>query len=201
MANPVRRGFWPVRRAGGGRITYERVRVASAYATIICAGDLVRKEGTNGTFERAAAGESIWSVCVGVSYVNADSQRVESLVLPASTSYSASGFRPSDGSFLYIVEDAFNVIFETQMDGIMDQNTSDETLNYDMVQTATATAVLGSQQELNETTAATTTAQMRLVAIVEDPSNDTSIANAKVLCSITESQAATAQTATAVGTA
>lgn len=199
MANPVRRGFWPVSR-DSRTVPVIRVQVADDYATIICAGDCVRQAST-GLYERAAAGETIGSIVVGCSYVNANSQRVESLVLPAATSFSATGTRPSDGSYLYIVDDAFNWAFESEINAAIDQNVTDETLNMDMVQTATATAILGSQQELDASTKATTTAQFRLIAYIEDPSNDLSLANAKALCRINESQSATAQTAIAVGTA
>jgi hypothetical protein len=173
--------------------------VASGYATAIAAGDAVR-EAADGTWTKALAGETIGSFCVGVRFTNSDGREIRSKFLPASTTYTGTGQRPKDGSYLEIVEDPFNTIFEANVDLALDNNVSDQTLNFD-IKTTAATAAGGSTTELDGATKQTTTAQMRALEFVDRPDNDNTLINSKILCRINEHQFDPAQTATAVGTA
>ena len=85
MANAdAARGFWPVRHLSGGTNRSNEYGIASAYATNIFKGDLVKLVAA-GTIEAAAAGNRFVGVFDGVEYTDANGNVVFSQYWPAST--------------------------------------------------------------------------------------------------------------------
>ena len=85
MANAdTPRGFWPIRHLSGGTIRANKYTIASAYATNIFPGDVV-KLVAGGGIEAAAAGNRLLGVFQGVKYTAADGSQVYAKYWPAST--------------------------------------------------------------------------------------------------------------------
>lgn len=208
MANTDLKGFAPYRHQSGRPVTTRDVLCkAAGLSANTHAGSFVKQLANLDEWDIASAGNAIDSLCVGFKYPDpVTGVEIRSTYLPSTVSYTHTGARPALGVYMTIVDDAFNCEFIGQLSGALVAPTTAETLNFDVVQTATDTAST-SGQEIDSTTAATTTAQLRGIRyhkpIGEDNArgDDTTAAHAKLIVRINESESDPSQTATAVGAA
>ena len=159
MANSdTPRGFWPIRHLTGGTIRQSTYTIASAYATNIFSGDVV-KLVTGGGIELAAAGNRFIGVFAGVSYTDANGKRQYSKYWPASTVATEIEAQ---------VYDDPNVIFGVQSAG---STVAADVGNIgDHVAGSGSTTTGQSAHELNGTTS-TGTAGFRVLGKLPDPDN------------------------------
>lgn len=210
MANLDQKGFYPVE--GSGRpIRTREVLWEHTSATACHAGSFVKQLAGTDEWVIAAAGDAIDSLVLGWRYIGADGKEVRSVWLPTGAgayTYPTGGQspKPTTGTYATIVDDAFNARFIGQLDGALTDAPKAETLNFDLVQTAADTAAT-SGQEINASSGATSSAQLRGVEyykpLPKDAAygNDTTLTHAKLVVRINESESDPAQTTTAVGTA
>lgn len=182
MANVQCPGFIPLRsRVAGANIALARKRVLTNNTTAIAMGDAVAKQATGDYIVVAAAGTTVSSVARGASYIS-DGQRVERKHLPAATLYTSSGAHPNNASYIYVVDDPVNTVFEASIDEAM--ALTDLGLNYNMV-LGTFTTSGYSGHELDATSrAVTATLPWRVNEFIMRADNDVDAADAHVECQI-----------------
>lgn len=184
MANTQVTGFIPDSRLGGGSISLRRRRVLTNNTTAIflydalkvtTAGDYLVASATNTAVANVNAG--------GVSYVNAQGQRIGGKYLPATTLYTSSGVNPDNASYVYIVEEPLTTLFRASIDEAI--VLAGFWLNYVMVLGTGSTTTGLSGHELDATSPNTTaTFPWRPREFVISADNDPDAADAAVLCSI-----------------
>ena len=160
MANTdAPRGFWPVRHLTGGTIRASEYTIASAYATAIFMGDMV-KLVAGGGIEIAAAGARVIGVFQGVEYTNPAGDVVFSNNWPAGQ---------AGTNIKAVVYDDPNIVFGVQSAG---STVAADVGNLgDHVNTAGSTSTGQSNQELNGTTS-TAYAGFRVLGKIGAPDND-----------------------------
>lgn len=183
MANVQHPGFLPARRYGSaGAITYARRRNLSNNTNAISMRDAVIIDGNGDTLRAATGTIAIDTIAMGVSYVNANSERVGAKALPASTTYSGSTVDPLNASYVFVVEDPSTTLFRCSVDEAIAM--TDLNLNYAIVLGNTAVNGM-SMQELDATGRATTnTIPMRVLEFIFSGDNDVDAADAHVLATV-----------------
>lgn len=178
MANiDAPRGLRPVKHLDGSPFNgaVNRYYVPSSDATAIFIGDAVKSAGSadaNGvaSVAQAAAGDPIRGVVVGVEPVTA-----ESLI-----------YRAASTERYLLVADAPDIVFEIQEDSdggaLAAANVGQ---NADLIVAAGSTSTGLSGMELDSSTAATTTAQLRILGFSQVVNNEIG-ANARLLVTINE---------------
>lgn len=174
-------GFRPVRHHGGGHIQYSEWPIASAYATDVFTGDVV-KQISDGSIQVAAAGNAlVLGVFMGVFYTDPNSKKPRwAPYWPAST--------VATDAVAKVIDDP-RVVYSVQMNGTYTTAMPGENADLDA-------AVAGikpqgvSGMQLSATTG-TATKQFRILGLVLDPTNAAG-ASAKVLVIQNESQLAQA---------
>ncbi len=175
MANSdAPRGFRPAKHTGGTPHRTTEYPIATAYATSIFSGDLV-KLVAGGGIELAAAGDRVLGVFMGVQYAQANGEVI------FSKSWTAGG-TSATGIKAMVIDDP-NTVFAGQADGAV---TADDVGQLaDMIATHAGSALTGrSGQEVNSTTG-TGTAQFRILGKTDAPDNDWG-ANVELLVQIYE---------------
>lgn len=156
------RGFAPMRHRSGGVIRPNRYTIASAYAIDIFTGDLV-KLVAGGTIELATAGDRTLGSFAGCEYVNSDGEQKFSKYWPASTAILS-----GTTAYAHVYDDP-NLSFRAQCEGSVAITEIGQLTN--MISTHAGSTLTGqSGQEVDDTTG-TSSAQLRIVGIVEDPEN------------------------------
>jgi hypothetical protein len=155
----------------GGIIRENEYPIADAYATSIYSGDWV-KLGTDGTIQRAAAGDTVLGVFKGVWYQDTTGKNFFRQYWPASTA-TATGSK-----IRAVVMDDPNVLWVMQHNGTPSGQTDVGQL-YDIVATAGSTLTGQSKEEIDTSTAATSSKVFQQVGYLDTPDNDSSGANAK----------------------
>ncbi len=160
MANKdTPRGFWPIRHLTGGTIRLSEYTIASAFATGIFRGDIV-KLVTAGTIEDADAGDRFLGIFEGCSYVDAAGNQVYSKYWPASTVATfIKAFVYDDPRLVYGVQSAGSTV------------AADVGELGDHVAGAGSTNTGQSAHELSGTTS-TAYAGFRVIGKIDTPDND-----------------------------
>lgn len=173
MANVDRpMGAIPVGRLGSVQnFTLRKYAVDSANATAIFRGDFVKLED-DGNVAPAVAGDALLGVCMGAVVNRSVAATEHPGYLPASTA----------GHVLVLIDK--DVILEIQEDGNM--GTAVVGSNGDIVAGAGSTTTGRSAHELDSSDvtandAVAASAQLRVLAVVDSPDNDGTLANAKWL--------------------
>jgi hypothetical protein len=183
MANVQHPGFFPARRYGGaGTITYARRRTLTNNTNAINLQDAVIIDANGDTIRAATGTIAVDSIAMGVSYLDANSQRVGAKNLPATTLYTSTGVDPANASYTFVVENPANVVLRCSVDEAIAM--TDLNLNYAIVLSNTAVNGI-SQQELDATGRATTnTLPIRVLEFVFAGDNDVDAADAHVYATI-----------------
>ncbi len=158
-------GMRPINMIGGRVNTggFRQIKIASAYATDIFSGDLVKVVAA-GTVERDASTDAAKPVGVFMGCTYTD----PSLNYKLFNNMWPTGTVASD-AFAYIVDDP-DMTFLIQADGQVNQ--SEIGANFAMVHTAGSTAIGRSKIVLNATTGATTsTYPLRLIDFWDSPNS------------------------------
>lgn len=154
-------GLRPVRHLSGGTLRYNAYPIADDYATDIYYGDPV-KLSSSGVLQVAAAGDVLLGVFMGCFYTpdtGNNQAPVWANKWPAST---------SSQNAMGLVCDDPNVIFSVQASG----NTAATAIGENADITYTAGNSIGiSKVQWDTATQATTTANLRCVGRVDDPTN------------------------------
>lgn len=184
MANSdIPRGLWPVRYASGAPYNgaANRYYVPASDGTAIYLGDAVKLAGSADAdgvpdVAQAAAGDTVIGVVVGVEPVTRDS-----------TTYRVA----STARYVFVADDP-ELLFSVQEDSVGGAlAVTNVGNNFDLV-VAAGSAITGySGMELDSSTAGTSTAQVRVVALDPKPDNEIG-ANAKWLVRIVEHRSRTA---------
>lgn len=178
MANvDIPNGLRPVKHLDGSPYNgaANRYFIPATDTTTVFVGDAVKSAGSADadgvpTVAQAIAGDTLRGVVVGVEPETADS-----------TIYRAA----STGRYVYVA-DAPDLVFEVQEDSVGGAlSAASVGLNADLIVGAGSTAAGRSAMELDSSTAAATTAQLRILGFVQRPDNEIG-ANAKVLVMINE---------------
>ena len=166
-------GFRLIRKHGGGNDEMNPYRIASGYATAIGMGDPVQLVG-DGTIALAEAGnvDNI-GIFMGVEYTNSDGQRVWSEKWPASTT--------ATDIIASVIDDPMQK-FQAQI------TTYSDALHGTLVDWVIGAPDSGkgtSKTYLDAGTAATTGKSIRVLGLVDEPSNESG-AYARVVCMFAE---------------
>lgn len=154
-------GSKPVRHASGGTIRQNEYAMTSGYASNIFTGDTVILT-TAGVVELSAVGSiNVIGVFAGCSYTNAGGERLFSRYWPAST--------VATNIKAYVWDDPYTV-FEVQAVGTMTQALVGT--NADILATAGSTTTGQSRQEVDLATAVATTAQCKILGLVDRADNE-----------------------------
>jgi hypothetical protein len=177
-------GFLPTGYGTGGSISYVRRRVLTNNTTAIGLQDLVTAD-TNGDILGVPVGALATAVdtcMMGVSYVDANSQRIGAKNLPAATTYTSSGVNPANATFVSCVENAPLVKFRASIDAAT--VLADLRANYSILGAAPVNGV--SRQEISGSSKNNTaTLPVRLLEILDIPGeSDPDTADCHVLCTI-----------------
>lgn len=184
MANVQVPGFIPLRSTiAGATIANKRHRVLTNNTTAIAKGDAVIIDANGAVLVASTATAAVASVAQGASYIDSDGTRVERHHLPAATLYTSSGVNPSNASYVYIVDDGYNTVYEASVDEAI--ALTDLGLNYKMV-LGTLTTNGYSGHELDATSRAVTATGLpwRVHNFIDRPGHDPDAADAHVECRI-----------------
>lgn len=195
MANTDFTGFYPLKSRTGGLIVYSRKQALNANTLAIFMGDAVSTTGGTGLWYPVAdtnggsAGSTgaIGSIMCGAVYTNASNEVVKDNFLPASTTGSATADAET-ASWITIVEDAVNTVFQGQTDTAFTQTSLGNC--YDMLLGAGSTITGRSGHEINGASADTAIDAPWKVhdfvfgGVVGSGLNDITLADAKVECTI-----------------
>lgn len=185
MANVQQAGFQPLKRIGGGFVTYRRERVLTNNTTAIALNDAVIQVSTGDVVVCATGTTLISSVSAGVSYIDANASRVGANKLPAATLYTSSGVDPYNATYISVVDDCTDVVFRASVDEAI--ALTDLNLNYAIVLGANVNGI--SQHELDATgRAVTATIPIRVTGFVISGDNDPDAADASVYCVVNAGQ-------------
>ena len=184
MANTACKGFSPLRRLGGGSITYKRGRVLTNNTTAIFKGDAVVITATGDYVAQSTGTTFTASVAWGALYQSATTgQMIAGKYLPAATLYTSTGVAPANMSQIYVVEDPIDTLFEasvTQAIALTDLN-----LNFAITLTAGSTTTGLSGHVLTSAGANTTaTIPWRVRDFIIRADVDPDLANAHVECQV-----------------
>lgn len=180
MANVNRpNGLRPVKHLDGspynGAVNRYLIPASDSTATFV--GDAVKSGGTADadgvpTIAQAAAGDTLRGVIVGFE--------------PDPTNLSGN-YRAASTARYALVADAPDLVFEVQEDAVGGALAITAVgNNADLVVGSGNTSSGASGMQLDSSTAATTTAQLRVLGFSQDPKNEVGVANAKVLVAINE---------------
>lgn len=180
MANVDRpNGLRPVKHLDGspynGAVNRYYIPASDSTATFV--GDAVKSGGTADadgvpTIAQAAAGDAIRGVIVAFE-PNPDNLGIN--------------YRAASTARYALVADAPDLVFEIQEDAVGGAVAITAVgNNADLVVGSGNTTSGASGMELDSSTVATTTAQLRILGFVQDPKNEVGVANAKLLVSINE---------------
>ena len=178
MANVDRvNGLRPVRHLDGSPYNgaANTYFIPASDNTAVFIGDAVKSAGSAdadgvATVAQAAAGEAIRGVVVGVKPVTAESPI----------------YREASTARYVMVADAPDLVFEVQEDAVGGAlAATDVGNNADLVVGSGSTATGRSGMELDSSTKATSTAQLRIIGFAQRPDNEIGD-NAKVLVTINE---------------
>lgn len=200
MANFTLGGLRWAKSRDGGKQPVERGVVASAYATGIFRGDPVKRVN-DGTLAVAAAGDAVLGVCTGVMQYKASDGTIRGgNFLPASTTYSGTGHLGNPQASIIFYTPVQRQVFEADVNAAVASLAAAQTLvgnNFDVAAGAGGSTTSGrSTYVIDHATAATTTAQFRLMEIVQDALNDVTAVNWKGLFEVVESTEPAPGTAT-----
>lgn len=184
MANKTLLGFRPLRNINGMEIALTKVQAVSNPTTGIFKHDSVVWTGAGWDLATAGTSNPVGSICMGAEYRrSSDNKITKEPYLPSGTTYTeADG---EDGvSWLWIVANPADTIFEAQVDEVIAE--TDMNLNYNFVATSAGSTVTGlSGQQLDATgRAITATLQFRVLRFVKNINNDRTLTNASVECMI-----------------
>jgi hypothetical protein len=173
-------GFWPSRHLQGGVIRANEYEIAGAYASNIFSGDVV-KLATTGYIEVAAAGDTnLIGVFQGVQWTATDGEVKFSRYWPASTAVKTG---TKIKAFVY---DDPNIAFAVQTLSGTNYAKAMEGGNCDIKAThAGSTSTGQSGQEADIATVVTTTANLRIIKLIDRPDNELG-EHAKIECFILE---------------
>lgn len=183
MANVQCPGFIPLRSTvAGATIANKRHRVLTNNTTAIAKGDAVKIVATGDVVVSSSATAAIGSVAQGASYI-LDGIRVERPHLPAATLYTSTGVDPSNASYVYIVDDNYNTIYEASVDEAI--ALTDLGLNYQLVLgTLTTNGYSGHELDATNRAVTATGLPVRVHSFISRPGNDPDTADAHVECRI-----------------
>lgn len=170
-------GFTPAYHLSGGIIRAREYRITSdGSISAIYTGDLV-KLLADGSIAVAAAGDRVVGVFAGCRYTTTDGEAKWSPYLATNLD--------TQGDIAYgLVYDDPMIVFRAQSSGA--SGVADIGQLADMIATHSGSTSTGrSGQEINTTTAATT-GQLRQLAFVDDPNNDSTADNAELYVQIYE---------------
>lgn len=188
MANVQLAGFHPESRGG---LTCETVRkrVLTNNTTAIFKGDCVAEAATGDIVVAASTSAAIYSVQWGGASYMASGDRVEKVFLPATTLYTSTGVDPVNASYVHVVANTQNQVFNGTVDEAI--ALTDLNLNYLIVLGTGSTTSGLSAHELDATSRAVTaaTGPWRVMDfVIGDPKSDVDAADAKVRCMINAGQ-------------
>jgi len=179
MANVRHPGFYPAQVAvGGGSVTYVRRRPISNNTNAINCQDVVTADSSGDILGQATSGQlatKIDSVAMGVSYVDANGNRIGAKSLPASTTFAGTTFFPVNAPWVNCVENVVNVKFRCSLDAAAALTNLRN--NFDINLRAGVNGY--SQQDLRFASANTTaTLPFRVVEMIEAGDSDPDAADA-----------------------
>lgn len=176
MANVLApRGFKPIRRMDGAMWTGQTTpyRIASGEATAIYTYDLV-KVTTNGVIQRAAAGDQVRGIFMGVQFLDANGKVNKLPYWPAGQTLFAG--LPANVVEAYVVDDP-NIVVEAQFNGAAVPAQADVGATFNI---AVGAGVAGdglSRSTVDYSTLAATAQTFRLLKFLDRPDNDPLSAN------------------------
>lgn len=170
-------GFMPIRHISGGTIRQNEYPIASGYAANIFTGDVVVIAAT-GLLTVAAAGDiNIIGVFAGCQWTDTDGTPRFSRHWPTGTATKASA-----NAVGYVWDDPM-IAFEAQCTTALTQTMIGN--NCDILATAGTTSTGSSKFEVDNSTVAATTAQVKILRLIDRADNELG-ADAKVECMFEE---------------
>jgi len=199
MANVQHPGFLPCGYGTGGTVTYVRRRALTNNTDPIGLQDAViavndgniTSPGVSST--RATL---VDSVAMGVSYVNANGERIGAKNLPAATLYTSSGVNPDNATYVTCVENAVLAKFRASVDAAV---TLTNLRNNCEIILGTPVNGLSVQELKGSTLATTATLPIRMIEFIFAADNDVDAADAHVYCAINQGQSEPALTVDGLG--
>jgi len=182
MANVAVAGFQPIRRSGGGNITYRRARVLSNNTLAIALFDAVVIDANGDTLQASTTTTAVSSVSNGASYVDATGVRVSAKSLPAATVYSSSGNTPDNANYVFVVDNSLEVDYMASVSNSAIAMT-DMNLNYPFIVGTITNGISG--MTLNATGRNTTaTIPFRVQDFIYSGDSDPDLIDCHVACKI-----------------
>lgn len=156
-------GFKPIRHVSGGTVRQNEYQIASGYAANIFSGNAVILTAA-GVVENAAAGSiDIIGVFAGCSWVDTDGTQRFGRYWPTGTT-AKTGTLP----VAYVHDDPMQA-FECQVTGVLTQAMVGT--NCDILATAGSTSTGSSKHEVDITSPAATTAQVKILRLIDRADN------------------------------
>lgn len=178
MANTALSGFYPRMFGIGGSVTYRRRQITSNNSNPIGLWDAVDLD-TNGNIlglgTSSVRATKVATVFAGVSYQDANGNRIGAKNLPSSTTYSGTGLWSPDAIFCTVVDNVVNVSFLASGDEALVR--ADIDAAYD-INLGTPVNGLSVQEVDSSSKAATATKPIRLLDFIDSPGSDPTAAHA-----------------------